>query len=112
MSAAQMSVIWPGLDLLIKSFIARQTKGGIRYEYPFRVYPPPGGFNRGTFNQDYKDKTFAVWKCLRPKVKTGGRVQMDTIQLRTLIFAIRANLDYVRKCRHDLRRESPVVKAR
>lgn len=112
LSAAQVSVIWPGLDLLIKSYVSRQTKGGIRYEYPFRAYPPRGGFYLGKFNQAYKDKTFAVWKCLRPKAKTGGRIQMDTIELRAVIFAIRANLDFVRKRRRDLRRESPAVKAR
>ena len=33
LSATQMSIIWPGLDLFIKSDVSRRTKGGIRYAY-------------------------------------------------------------------------------
>jgi hypothetical protein len=40
LSASQMSLIWPGLDLVNTSYISRQQKGGIRYEYLFRIYPP------------------------------------------------------------------------
>ena len=111
LSAAQMSVIWPGLDLLFKSYAARQLKGGIRYEYPFRIYPPLGGFKRGEFDQDFMDKILGLWKRLRPRAKAGGRVQMDTIELRATIFAIRANIDFVRKRRHDLRLD-PETRAR
>jgi hypothetical protein len=92
-----MSVIWPGLDLLIKLYVARQTKGGIRYEYPFRIYPPPSDFDRGTFSQEMMDKVSALWKRLRPKSKTGGRVQMDTVEIRPAIFAVRAYEDYLRE---------------
>ncbi len=92
-----MSTIWPGLNRLITFYIARQKKGGIRFEYPFRIYPPPAGFDRGTFSQAVMDKILALWKRLHPKAQTGGRVQMDTIELRTAIFAIRANLDFLRE---------------
>jgi hypothetical protein len=112
LSAAQISVIWPGLDLLFKSYAARQHKGGIRYEYPFRVYPPPGGFDRGKFDQNVMDEILDLWKRLRPKAKAGGRVQMDPIELRAAIFAIRANIDFVRKRRHDLRRLDHATKAK
>jgi hypothetical protein len=104
-----MSVIWPGLNRLITSYTVRQSKRGVHYEYPFRVYPPPGGFNRGTFSQDNMNKIRALWKRLYPRSKTGGRVQMDAIELRAVIFAIGANIDDVRKRRHDLRRESQAV---
>jgi hypothetical protein len=107
-----MSVIWPGMDLLIKSYVARQHKGGIRYEYPFRIYPPPGGFNRGKFDQSIMDEIHALWKRLHPKAKAGGRMQMNTIELRATIFCIRANLAYIRKHRHDYRRWSPEGKTR
>jgi hypothetical protein len=112
LSAAQMSVIWPGLDLLFKSYAARQHKGGIRYEYPFRVYPPPGGFDRGKFDQNVMDKILDLWKRLRPKAKAGGRVKMDAIEIRAAIFAIRANIDSVRKRRYDLRRADTETRAR
>jgi hypothetical protein len=95
-----MSVIWPGLDLIIQSYHARQIKGGRRYEYPYRIYPPPSDFNRGKFDPFYMDEILAAGKLLRPRAKTGGRIQMDTIELRALIFAIRANLAFVRWCRH------------
>jgi len=55
------------------------------------------------------DEISALRKRLHPKAKTGGRVQMDAIELRAVIFAIGANIDYVRKRRHDLRRESQAV---
>jgi hypothetical protein len=111
-SAAQMSVIWPGLDLLFKSYAARQHKGGIRYEYPFWIDPPPRGFDCGTFDQEMMDEIIGLWKRLRPRAKAGGRVQMDTIESRATIFAIRANIDFVRKNRHDHRHLEPGTKAR
>jgi len=92
-----MSAIWPGLNRLITFYIARQKKGGIRFEYPFRIYPPPAGFDRGMFNQSTMDTILALWKRLHPKAQTGGRVQMDTIELRTAIFAIRTNLHFLRE---------------
>ncbi len=112
LSASQMSIIWQGLDLVIKSYVARQTKGGIRYEYPFQVYPPPVGFLRGAFDRELMDLIIVLWKQLKPKAKTGGRVQMDAIELRAAIFGIRANIDFVRKRRHFHRRLSLETKAR
>lgn len=111
-SATQTAVIWPGLDLLTKSYISRQHKGGIRYEYPFRIYPPSGKFSRGKFDQNMMDEILALTSQLRPKAKTGGRVLINTIELRAAIFAIRVNLDFVRKNRNDHRSLSPKAKMR
>ncbi len=99
-----MSIIWQGLDRIIKSYVARATKGGIRYEYPFQIHPPPVGFSRGKFDRGFMDEIIGLWKRLKPKAKTGGRVQMDAVELRASIFSIRANLDYVRSRRHSYRR--------
>lgn len=106
-----MSAIWPGLDRLVKSFKARQSKGSTAYTYPFRLYPPPVEFNRGNFNTVCMSEVIGLWKRLRPKVKTGGRVQMDAIELRAAIFSIRSNLDCVRSRRHFYRRWTSEDKA-
>lgn len=100
------------MDLLIKSYSARNTKGGTRYGYPFRIYPPPVGFNRGVFDRDFMDEILDLRKRLRPKQKKGGRVQADTIELRAMIFAIRVNVYHTRKLRHILRLSDNEVKAR
>src|ERR1019366_3245021 len=70
------------------------------------------GSIRLQFDQNLMDKILDLWKRLRPKAKAGGRVQMDTIELRATIFAIRANIDFARKLRHDHRRLDPETKAR
>lgn len=97
-----MSIIWPGLDLIFNSYLARQTKGTTRYAYPFRMYPPSGGFKCGSFSQFMMDEFVALCKQLRSKAKSGGRVEMDTIELRATIFATRAYLDFVRESRHPV----------
>ena len=74
--------------------------------------PPPVGFPRGKFDRDLMDEIIGLWKRLKPKVKAGGRGQMDAIELRATIFSIRANLDYVRSRRYFyrcLRSEDKVV---
>jgi hypothetical protein len=100
-SAAQMSVLWTGLDLLISLHKERNTKGGIRFEYPFRMYPPPAGFDRGAFDQEMMDEILALWERLRPISTTGGRMQMNAVELRAAIFAIRAHISFVRRRRND-----------
>jgi hypothetical protein len=102
-----MSIIWPGLDLLVRLHTARQMKSGIRYSYPFSMYPPSPEFDRGTFSQELMDKVPALWQRLYPKRETGGRVQMDTIELRATNFALRANLDYRREGRQNHTAASP-----
>jgi hypothetical protein len=76
------------------------------------MYPPSGGFKRGTFSQPMMGQIAAVWKQLRSTVKAGGRVEMDTIELRATIFAIRAYIDYVRERRRFRRRFGPELKTR
>ena len=35
LSVVQMSVIWPGLDLLVKSYVAKRDTKHTLYEFPF-----------------------------------------------------------------------------
>lgn len=111
LSAVQMSIIWPGLDLIFKSYRTRVAKGKTPYAYPFQMYPPSGGFKRGTFSQFMMDKFVALCEQPRSKAKSGGRVEMDTIELRATIFAIRAYIDFVRGGRHLHRRSVSKLKA-
>lgn len=106
-----MSIIWPGLDLIFKSYCTLGAKGRTPYAYPFQMYPPSGRFKRGTFSQVMMDKFIALCEQLRSKTKSGGRVEMGTIELRVTIFAIRAYIDFVRGRRHRHRRSAPEVKA-
>jgi hypothetical protein len=50
------------------------------------------------------DEVIGLWKRLKPKAMTGGRVQMNAIELRASIFSVRVNLDYFRSRRHFYRR--------
>jgi hypothetical protein len=110
LSRSQMSVALPGLDRVIRSYNSRRRQGGSRNAYPFRIYPPPSGFDRGTFDREFMDMVVALGRRLYAKVKAGGRVQMDAIELRAGIFAIRANVDFYRQRRRYQRRLSPQEK--
>jgi hypothetical protein len=111
LSRAQMYVLWLGLDLLIRLHVARKHKGGIRYDYPFGIYPPSVGFDRGVFDQQMMDDIVALWQRLYPRSKTGGRMRMNTAELRAAIFAIRAYLGFIRMRRRKDRSSLPGTKA-
>ena len=112
LSASQIAVIAQGLEIIIESYVSREKKGGRRFEYPIRIYPPPSGFVRGTFDLGFMDQIIGLGRHLIPKAKTGARLQMDAIELRAAIFAIRVNIDFVRGRRHSFRRWSPELKTR
>jgi hypothetical protein len=112
LTAAQMSVIWPGLDIIVQSQFTRQQSKRVLYAYPFRLYPPPAGFDLGIFDEQMMANIDALWKALRPKATVGGRVQMNCIQIRAAIFAIRSNLGLWRRRKYDERRMTPETKKR
>jgi hypothetical protein len=84
-----MSVIWPGLEVLIKSYVCHRDKKPVEYRYPFRLHPPDLGFNRGTYNGDLMERVLALYSHLHPKREVGGRVRLDAVQVRAAIFAVR-----------------------
>lgn len=89
LTPTQMSMIWPGLDFIIKAESQRRTSGTATYCYPFRVYPPPGGFDRGVRHPAMMNVVIRLWKELRDKKDRGGRVRLNSLELRCAIFAVR-----------------------
>jgi hypothetical protein len=55
LSPAQIAILAPGIELITRSFQTHQRTGTSPLSYPFRNYPPPRGFNRGSFNQMFMD---------------------------------------------------------
>jgi hypothetical protein len=107
-----MSVIWPGLEFIIEADVSRRGKKTFGYAYPFRLYQPPQGFNRGVYSAAMMDQISALRNALQPKSAGGGRVQMNATQVRAAIFSICVNLDMGRRRKHDGRRWEPEVKVR
>jgi hypothetical protein len=112
LTAAQMSVIWPGLDLIIETHAVRQQNKRVLYAYPFDIYPPPVGFDRGAFDTDMMGHVIAMGNALRSKATVGGRVKMNCIQIRAAIFAIRVNQGRWRRHNYDVRRRNADTKRR
>ncbi len=82
-------MIWPGLDFIVKAESQRRERGATTYCYPFRIYPPPGGFDRGVRHPAMMNVVIRLWKKLRGKKDRGGRVRLDSRELRCAIFSVR-----------------------
>ena len=94
-----MSLIWPGLDLIRKSYVAHRDKTGRNFSYPFQLYPPAPRFDRGKLEPMLMEHILHLEKELRPNVVKGCRLQVETIQLRAMTCAARINREYVRFCK-------------
>jgi hypothetical protein len=112
LSPAQINVLKPGISLLVQSHQDHQRSGASPLAYPFRIFPPPRGFDRGAYNQTFMEKILNLWEALKTKSKSGLRLTVDTWQLRATVFAIRAYLDYLRVLRRKQRQEESALKAR
>jgi hypothetical protein len=49
LSPAQVRVLVPALNLLVYSYLTHKRSGSSPLAYPFRIYPPPPGFDPGVF---------------------------------------------------------------
>jgi hypothetical protein len=103
LSPAQIAVIALGIKLLTGSYQTRLRKGTSPFSYPFRIHPPPRGFDCGTYNKMFMEKLLDLGNGLLTKTKTRKSVQLDTFQLRAAVFAIRAYIDYLRLLRRRIR---------
>jgi hypothetical protein len=112
LSPAQIAVLAPGISLLVQSHQAHQRKGTSPLAYPFRIYQPARGFDRGLYDQSFMDKVLDLWEVVKVESKSGRRVSVDTWHIRAGMFALRAYVDYVRLLRRQQRHEDSVVNAR
>ncbi len=92
LSARQISIIWPGLDFLINSYNVRKKKKAALYACPFGLMHLPPSFDRGTYHSKSMDEIVAAWQHLRPKFAKGGRVQLNALQIRGCLVAVRVHL--------------------
>jgi hypothetical protein len=112
LSPAQIDILKPGIDQISRSYQARLRDGISPFSYPFRIYPLPRDFDRGSFNQPFMDNILCLGERWITKTKTRKSVQMDTFQLRAAVFAIRAYIDFARLLRRQNRSSGLEVKAR
>ncbi|WP_348262651.1 hypothetical protein P8935_23030 [Telmatobacter sp. DSM 110680] len=55
LSPHQIAVLAPGIELITRSYKDHLRAGTSRLSYPFRIFPPARGFDRGAFNQLFMD---------------------------------------------------------
>ncbi len=110
LTPTQSSLIWRGLDFIVKAHIARRDKELTPYAYPFGLCPPPVGFDRGAYESTMMDHIMDLWNTLRSKGAAGGRVQMNALQVRAAIFAVRVHIDLWRSEKRRGRRWSAETK--
>jgi len=98
----QMSHLVPGLKTIVQSYGLWCEKKKGYSSYPFSLYPPPPGFDRGAFDPTMMAQVASVWDRLRRKT-SGGRVRLSSLELRIAVFAVRINLDERRLLKHHRR---------
>ncbi len=111
LTPTQMSMIWPGLDFIVKAESQRRESGAAAYCYPFRVYPPSGGFDRGVRHPEMMNVVIGLWRKLRGKKDCGGRVRLGSLELRCAIFAVRVTSGLGRMHTRVLRKKIAEQKA-
>lgn len=104
-------MIWPGLDFIVNAEVQRRKSGTAPHCYPFRVYPPPAGFDRGVRHPAMMNVAIRLWKKLRAKKDRGGRVRLDSLELRCAIFGVRVTSGLGRMRTRVLRKKIAEQKA-
>jgi hypothetical protein len=106
LSKAQIALIQPGLDFVLRAYQTQQIAGQALTAYPFRMYPLPRGFDSGEFSQAMMDRISRLRMKLQRKAQLGGRSEVDAFELRAAAFAVRITLKLqrirVRKTRKSM----------
>jgi hypothetical protein len=92
LTKAQISVIWPGLDHIIRADLTRKVSGQALTSYPFQIQPLPMGFDSGTFSPSMMKRIERLWIKLKPIASKGGRIRMDAFELRAAALSVRVTL--------------------
>jgi len=95
LSKAQIAVLKPALQQLVRSY-SKHLKGASPFAYPFRMYPPSRGFDRGTFNESMMQRILNLERTLKTNGASRLQLQLDTFELRGVAFGIRTYVDFVR----------------
>lgn len=103
-SAPQMSAIWPGLNRIVLAYSEYRQTGRYGYSFQSRLHPPSAEFDRGRFDRDLMAQILDLWKKLRPKANRGGRVQLNAIEIRAAILAVRVEADWWRLRKYEGRK--------
>jgi len=69
LSPAQIAIIAPGIEVITRSYKDHLRAGTSKLSYPFRMFPPARGFDRGTFNQPIMDNFLSLGERLKTKTK-------------------------------------------
>lgn len=110
LTKTQMSIIWPGLNFIASAFLVNARDGDCEFAYPFRVFPLQRSFDTGTLSPSMRESILALRARLKPIAKTGGRNQMNAIEIRASIYAARVNLQLLRRNAYDARRKDAKTK--
>lgn len=100
-----MSVIWPGLDFLVKAEASRKGNGKLHYGHPFQVCPAPPNLDLGKYSPELMELIESLWKRLRSKRDRGGRIKVSALELRSAVFAARVTSGLGRLRSRALRRQ-------
>lgn len=96
LTANQVSLIWSGLNEVVKSHATWRSNKEPAFSYPFRLFPPPPEFDGGAFSSQFMELVIGDWKRLRSKMNCGGRFRMNTMEIRAAILGARVNMDWSR----------------
>jgi hypothetical protein len=112
LSKRELAILAPAIELLFLSHQARKQKGTSPLAYPFSIFPPPRGFDRGLYNQTFMDNIIALQETIGANFENSRQLKMDAFDLRAAIFAVRANVDYGRLLRRQERLKRSMEKVR
>ena len=105
LSSAQILVIWSGLNHIICAYQTREAVGRAITAYPFQLVPLPPELDSGTFSQEMMNRVGSLWTKLKSLRSTGGKVQLDSFELRAAAYSARTSVKVARMEMREARKE-------